>query len=166
MKHFTSYYANYRNIPKDYLCIGISRTCPEWFNINQESLGNFYWVKDNVLSPPADLLDGFKNGSIDINEYKKRYIAHLFSWIEKDRMYKDIPDYMKQMDEFFSTCSTPWKGLVFMCYESPNEFCHRHLFRRLLTNIYNIECEEYGVKDSETWGYKGPKQTTTIPLFN
>ena len=100
MKHFTSYYANYRNIPKDYLCIGISRTCPEWFNINQESLGNFYWVKDNVLAPPADLLDGFKHGSIDINEYKKRYIAHLFSWIEKDRMYKDIPDYSRWMSSF------------------------------------------------------------------
>ncbi len=169
MKHFTSYYANYKNIPKNYLCIGISRKCPEWFANNSESLGNFLFVKNNFLAPSEKLLNGAKNGSIDISEYKKIYIEELFYRTTVEMKYKDIVDFINQIDSFYSTCSTPYDGLVFMCYESPHEFCHRHLFRRLLTNIYHIDCEEFGVKDIDTWGYKGPinqtQESANIPLF-
>ena len=35
--------------------------------------------------------------------------------------------------------------VVLCCYEPPYEFCHRHLFRRLLNNIYHIQCDEFDV---------------------
>lgn len=165
MKHFTSYYANYKNIPKNYLCIGISKKCPDWFINNYESLGNFLFTKNNFLAPSEKLSERFKNKSINIEEYKRIYVEELFYRLSNEMKYKDIPDFISQIDNFFSTCSTPYEGIVFMCYEYPNEFCHRHLFRRLLANIYNINCEEFGVKDIDTWGYKGFTNSSNIPLF-
>lgn len=163
MKHFTSYYANYKNIPKNYFCVGISRKCPEWFANN--SLPNFFFIKNNFLAPSEKLLEGAKNGSIDISQYKRIYIEELFNRIQNETNYVDIPDFIKQIDEFYATCLTPYEGIVFMCYEAPHEFCHRHLVRRLLTNVYNIQCDEYGVKDKDTWGYKGEKKNDANALF-
>lgn len=163
MKHFTSYYANYRNIPKSYLCIGISRVCPEWFYQNRDELKNFLWVKDNFLAPSEELLSGAKHGSIDIAEYKKRYLEEIFSRLPELK-YSSIVDFVNKMDNHFSTCSTPYDAIVFLCYESPQEFCHRHLLRRLLTNVYKINCEEYGVKEEHTWGGK-KKDTRMNALF-
>ena len=153
MKHYTSYYANYKNIPKSYMCVGISRMCPKWFLENQNELNNFLWVKDNILAPSEQLLNSAKHGNTDISQYKKEYIETLFKKI-KEVGYKDIPDFIHQVDDSFSNCLSSYDAIVFMCYESPNEFCHRHLLRRLLNNVYNIDCEEYGVKDIDTWGYK------------
>lgn len=153
MKHYTSYYANYKNIPKSYMCVGISRMCPKWFLENQNELKNFLWVKDNILAPSEQLLNSAKHGNTDISQYKKEYIETLFKKI-KEVGYKDIPDFIHQVDDSFSNCLSSYDAIVFMCYESPNEFCHRHLLRRLLNNVYNIDCEEYGVKDIDTWGYK------------
>jgi uncharacterized protein YeaO (DUF488 family) len=127
--------------------------CPKWFDENKDELKNFLWVKDNFLAPSEQLLNSTKHGSTDISEYKKQYIEELFKKTV-DMGYKDIPDFIHQADAHFSTCLTPYDAIVFMCYEAPSEFCHRHLIRRLLTNVYHIDCEEYGVKDSDTWGYR------------
>ena len=150
MKHFTSYYANFPKIPKDYMCIGISRTCPDWLN---NSISNFSFYGDNFLAPSQELLDGYKHGSIDIEEYKRIYITDLLSKVQTVVNEPDISSWVKKLDTYYSKeCYNNWEAVVFMCYEPPHNFCHRHLFRRLLNNVYKIPCEEYGCRPTEVWG--------------
>lgn len=151
MKHFTSYYANFLNIPKDYLCIGITRSCPDYFN---DTIPNFLFVKDNVLSPSEDLTYRLAKGNISEDDYKKQYISDVLLNVQNTLHQKDIPAWIKYMDNFFGNeHSAEYKGLVFMSYEKPIEFSHRHLFRRLLNNVYHIQCEEFGCKPYQVWGY-------------
>lgn len=163
MKLYTSYYANYQNIPKDLYCIGISRMCPEWFKNNH--LTNFVHYKNNFLAPSEKLLSSFKADECTEEDYKRTYITDLFTGL-KEMGYQDIPSWVSVLE---SNYSSNWKGVVFLCYEKPENFCHRHLFRRLLKNIYGIPCEEYGVPEEKTYGYvnKTSKNSVSnsVPLF-
>ena len=67
LTYYTSYYANYKNIPKDFLCVGISRFVPETFKYS--NYNNFIWNKDNFLAPSIQLLSDIKNNKIDEDEY-------------------------------------------------------------------------------------------------
>lgn len=163
MKHFTSYYANFGNIPKDYMCIGISRTCPEWFK--DKNISNFMFIRDNVLAPSESILYSYKNGTITEEEYKKQYITDVLSKVQNELKELSIPSWISKMDVHFATeFDTKYQGIVFMCYEKPSDFCHRHLFRRMLTNVYGIPCEEFGCKPQEVWGYK-PEHQYSKELF-
>lgn len=162
MKHFTSYYANFPKIPKDYMCIGISRTCPDWL---QGNIPNFSFYRHNILAPSEYLLTQYKAGKISEEEYKKIYITELLTSIQVEMHEKDIPSWMEKVDNNYEHNSyTKWEALVFMCYEPPHQFCHRHLFRRLLNNVYHIPCEEYGVRPTEVWG-EIPKVQVSKELF-
>ena len=107
------------------------------FVIYEDGNSGFY-ISENldnefVFDLPKDGLYAYYK----IKIYKKEYIETLFKKTE-EMGYKDIPDFIHKMDAHFSTCTTPYDAIVFMCYESPNEFCHRHLLRRLLNNVYKI----------------------------
>jgi hypothetical protein len=157
MKHFTSYYANFGNIPKDNMCVGISRTCPEYFNSN--NIPNFLFTKNNILAPSEDLLYRFKNNELSEEDYKKIYITDLFSRLQTEMHENDFVSWLDKVDNWFEhECYNKWNGLVFLCYEKPIDFCHRHLVRRLMTNIYGINCEEFGCKPYQVWGYTEEKQ--------
>ena len=156
MKHFTSYYANYNNIPKNYMCIGISRVCPEWFANNE--LENFTFVRDNFLAPSEELLQGYKDGTINQEQYKRQYVTDVMTKVV-DMGYTDLGAWMKNADKVFATMMHQWDGLVFMCYERPEEFCHRHIFRKMLKNVYHVDCEEYGYKEK-------PVEQSSVELFN
>ena len=151
MKHFTSYYANLPKIPSNYMCIGISRYCPDW--LKDTNIANFSFYRDNFLAPSEELLSAYKKGEVDIEEYKKIYITDLLTKVQTVMHMPDIPYWINELDrQYGQESSTSWDGVVFMCYEKPHEFCHRHLFRRLLTNVYKIPCEEYGCRPTEVWG--------------
>lgn len=143
MKLFTSYYANYKNIPKSYLCIGISRVCPEWFANND--LDNFMFIKSNVLAPSESLLEKIKSNQISQEQYKKEYVEHLYISLKKYFNCDDLGEWAKRLIEDFK--DTEWEGVVLMCYERPEDFCHRHIIRNLLNKVYHIECKEYGIKE-------------------
>ena len=132
MRFFTSYYGNYRNIPKDYVCIGISRYCPEWFK--KGNYDNFVFVEDNILAPEKDLLDDMKFGRETEEGYKRRYVETLFRKLEGISMYTYFGTLSKKYEQY--------KAIVFLCYEKPEDFCHRHILRKLMNNVFNIPCEE------------------------
>ena len=132
MQFFTSYYGNYKNIPKEYVCIGISRYCPEWFS--KGNYDNFVFIKDTILAPDKDLLDDMKSGRETEEGYKRRYVEGLF------KKLGNIPfnDYI----ESFSDLYKDYEAIVFLCYEKPDDFCHRHILRKLMNNVFHIPCEE------------------------
>lgn len=158
LKHsyFTSYYANYRNVPKDFLCVGISRIIPNYFKDSQ--FENFIWSKDNFMAPSLELLLDKKNGKISEEEYSKRYITELTSRVNLYTGFSDLSEWFQAFDNNLSQNQTEWKSVVFMCYEKPTEFCHRHILRKVLNNYYHILIEELNL-------VKEGKVKTTLSLF-
>ena len=158
MKYFTSYYANYDNIPKNYSCVQISRTCPEGLEHNS----NFTKVRNCILAPSEELLSDMKAGKITEDEYKKRYITEILTNIPniyKD--CKDLKDWIRKVEDIYSTFQTKYDAIVFMCYEAPDKFCHRHILAKLLTNIYHINCIELETKKED----KKKEDYSTDALF-
>lgn len=139
MKYFTSYYGNYKNIPKNYMCVQISRTCPEGLENNS----NFSKIRNCILAPSEELLSDMKSGKITEEEYKKRYVIEVLTSIQTIQGCKDLKEYIHKVEAIYSTFQTKWDAIVFMCYETPDKFCHRHILANLLTKIYRIECIEY-----------------------
>lgn len=142
-RFYTSYYANYRKIPKNFFCVGISRVCPDGFKDG----GNFMFVEGNVLAPSRDLLDDIKHGRIGEDEYKRRYVEGLLANFGENSSYGEFADFFKRLEDRYSQ---EYDGIVFLCYESPENFCHRHILRHLMTRIYGIPCEEFGHPDIDT----------------
>ena len=99
MKHFTSYYANFGNIPKDYMCVGISRICPDWFKGN--NIPNFMFVRHNVLAPSESILYGHKNGTITEDQYTRQYISDVITKVQTELKQPDIPTWINYVDNFF-----------------------------------------------------------------
>lgn len=140
LKYYTSYYANFRNIPKDYLCVAISRFVPEVFK--SSNYINFLWNKDNFLAPSKQLLSEVKSGSINQEEYSKRYIQEVFNRCKPYTGYDNPSDWIQAFDNELVSQQTEWKAVVFMCYEKPSDFCHRQVLRKIFNKCYQIPIEE------------------------
>ena len=150
MKFYTSYYGNYKNIPTDYFCVGISRYCPDGFM--NDDYKNFLFVRNNILAPEKELLDDMKSGKETEDGYKRRYVEHLLSYFGEGKRYDSFEDFINAISENFRD---KYQAIVFLCYEKPNDFCHRHILRNLMNRIFHIPCEELEVVDSSK------KQTKT-----
>ena len=141
MKFYTSYYGNYRNIPKNYMCIGISLYCPE--NLINSGHENFMFVEGNILAPDKCLLDDIKSGKETEDGYKKRYVECLLSRFGEGMRYPTFESFIRSLEENYEL---RYDAIVFMCYEKPEDFCHRHIVRNLMNKIFHIPCEEYMIE--------------------
>lgn len=158
MKFYTSYYGKYKDIPKDCMCIGISRSCPfkDW-NINN-AFSNFVFYKNNILAPSEDLLNGYKAGKYSEQDYKRIYATQIFNWFKSIDMSAN--DWAEELADIFSG----YKAIVFLCYETPDKFCHRHILRKFM-NLQGIECTEYGKDERNVYGYNAKNTGDSVELF-
>jgi len=132
---YTSYFAQMRNFPKNYIPVAICGGVPDWY------LGTRY-------KKPAPKLGFFqewkKNG--DNNYYIEHYNSEVLAQLNPDAVLNDlqllVPEEIRaQMQEPIWT--SPHVHLVLLCYEKPTDFCHRHLFAEWLRENTKIEIEEF-----------------------
>ena len=138
LKLYTSYYANMKNIPANYLMVGISQYCPEW--LKDDTPDNFIWTKGNFLAPGKDLVNDMKSGKIDQKTFTERYTNKFYDMFRKSSEFKSVEQWHQAMDEEFSD---KYEAIVFLCYEKPSEFCHRHILREILNYNHHLRTEEY-----------------------
>lgn len=89
-----------------------------------------------------------------------------FGWMLKDGVTRDeyIKAYFSQVltrinpRQFLDKCKVLSKGkdVALLCYEKPEDFCHRHLLAEWLNRELGIEVKEFGVI-GEPWNPKNPK---------
>lgn len=96
---YTSYFARSRHHPK---AVAITSTNPAW-------------AKDLMrcayLAPKWSLVKSYKCGRITKERYTKEYLAMLNSCGKTPQQVADmLPE-----------------GAVLLCYENPQDFCHRHI---------------------------------------
>lgn len=100
---YTSYFSRVSMVKNPIaICGGI----PDWYTGK--------WFKG--LAPKWSFFDAYKKGKIDENgyteEYKKQVLADLDQF--------EIRDYLMSM-------YPGEEDITLLCYETPDEFCHRHL---------------------------------------
>ena len=119
MKLYTSYYANLKNIPEDIIPISIAGKCPDFYKgLEYKKLAPKYWF--------------FQQWKInhDNDFYIENFNKEVLNTLTPKKVVEDLM--------FLSE----GKDVVLLCYEKPEDFCHRHLVANWL-NDNEIDCEEF-----------------------
>ncbi len=108
----TSYFGNISNLPEGKRAVSIALHPPKGIDVEEGS--EFY--------PTSDILRGYKAGVISTHEYEKQYRDEVLAKLDAREMY------------------AKYDGAVLLCYEAPNDFCHRQIMIDWFKeNGFNIE---------------------------
>jgi len=99
----TSYFAALNRIPDTYMPIAISRFTPK----------GTYLQRFIELAPPVWLLNKAKAG-ISNEQYRSLFFEHVLSKLSKEKVLQDLQRL------------SYGKDIVLLCYEKPEDICHRH----------------------------------------
>lgn len=120
---YTGYFAKQKKYEEQgYECVSIARKTPEWF-------------KGDVLpqfAPSFELLSKFKNDLCTEEEYVEQYRRELT--LREMAGYLNWRLLMKYLE-----------NKVLLCYESPDQFCHRHILAQVIRNR-GLSCEELKIE--------------------
>lgn len=131
---YTSYFAQLKNLPNNIIPISICGKAPDWYQ----------GLQYKKLAPKYDFFMKWKENH-DNNYYIKCFNEQVLNKLEVLKVLNDfqllIPDHIKEK------MNTPvWNNKYFhvalICYEKPEDFCHRHLVADWLKN-YGIKVEEW-----------------------
>jgi uncharacterized protein (DUF488 family) len=104
MNVYTSYFAMARHIPADIVPISVSAKAP----------AGFRGIKYGILAPSYDILMEYK-ASGDRARYVRRYNDEILGKL----LQGEVAAHLLTL--------TGGKDAVLLCYETPADFCHRHL---------------------------------------
>jgi hypothetical protein len=139
MKIYTTYFANLKKLPKEIVPVSICGKCPEGFKGAQYK----------KLAPKYDFFMEWKKNN-DNDYYKKCFNEQVLSNLDAGNVYQDLHDIA---ENFVNTLPDddirkqhqqlgfPYI-VALICYEEPNDFCHRHLVANWLTSN-DIKCVEW-----------------------
>lgn len=116
---YTSHFEKIPEIPKDIVVISISGKAPDWYD----------GIQYKVLAPKRNWWIDWKNNHHDNEIYKQKYHETVLDTLNVD----NIVNRLYELSE--------GKDVVLLCYEKPNEFCHRHIVAQWLRDN-GIECIE------------------------
>lgn len=118
MNIYTSYFAKAKKLPANLIQIAICQYKPEWFT----------GPCIRMLAPSPTILHNYKCTK-DEAYYIGQFTAYLRS-LEFVKVMEAIEDVSEGRDA------------VLLCYERPEDFCHRHLVADWLTE-HGQPCEEF-----------------------
>lgn len=123
MKLYTSYFANINHLNSaGIIPIAISRSIPKWYD------GLVY----KKLAPSYSILNEYKIYH-DTKRYTERYRKEVLTWLDISSIILDIETLVGFQN----------KDVCFICYESPEKFCHRHIISEWIRSNSDIECVEF-----------------------
>ena len=141
MTFATSYYANMKNIPKDSIKVSISGDIPDYLKETVDE-----W--DRRFAPNWSLFKEYKDSPEGLTrelQYIKRFKTEVLIENDITEIIKDWGDKHGLNQKY-----------VLLCYETPEDFCHRHIVAEALESKYGIEVPELDVdyKNYERKNYK------------
>ena len=117
---YTSYFAKLNKIPKDLIPISICGKAPEWYD----------GVEYKKLAPKWKFFQEWKENQ-DNDFYIEHFNKEVLSNLNQASVYNELEQIVKDAN-----------GCVLICYEKPEEFCHRHLVADWLEVGLNIKVKE------------------------
>ena len=119
---YTSYFAKLKSLPPNIIPISICGKAPDWYT-------GFQYKK---LAPKYDFFMKWKENH-DNDFYTKCFNEQV---LDKLNATEVILDFSRILLSIGKT------DICLVCYEKPNEFCHRHLVADWL-NREGFECREW-----------------------
>lgn len=87
------------------------------------------------LSPSTELYQSWKNGEIDIKEYKNRYLFELIDRrLNTQEIYKNL-EFLIELTEA--------KGIILLGYEEDYKLCHRSFLAEFLGELWGMRIWEW-----------------------
>lgn len=96
------------------------------------SIRPIYWYKGRQylpLAPTWEIVNGVKSGEITQDEYTERYVE-ILAKLDPQKVVDDLGE-----------------NAIMLCYESPKDFCHRHLVAKWLNENLGLSVEEIYLKE-------------------
>ena len=106
---YTSYFARCNKLLKGIVPVSIARQAP----------AGYTGLEYKTLAPAWDILSEYKQTK-DERTYIQQYNYQLFL-LSADQVVKELKE-LAQSDQ-----------IILLCYEKPDDFCHRHLVAQWLT---------------------------------
>ena len=121
---YTSYFGKARKFPMEqFLKTAICYKVPRGIGI---------W---NSVVPPAEIVFGYKRGEVSEDDFEGIYYDMLLS---RKTQIKDSLDNMISQG----------RDIVLMCYEKPDQFCHRHVLAKFLNEQFDLNVTEYKFEEA------------------
>lgn len=119
MRIYTSYFGNIRRLPTDLVCISICGKAPNWYE----------GLQYKVVAPKYKFFMEWKENK-DNDFYIEHFNKEVLDMLSVKKVYDDLEKMTKGRD------------CVLLCYERPEDFCHRHLVAKWLEDNLNISVIE------------------------
>lgn len=116
---YTSYFARLKYLPDNVIPISICGKAPSWYK----------GLQYKKLAPKYDFFMKWKD-----NHDNKQYIE---SFNEQVLSRLDVREVIEELFDMANS-----KDICLICYEKPNDFCHRHLVSNWLNNN-GVKCKEW-----------------------
>ena len=117
--YYTSYFGNVKALPKDAVLVSISLWSPR----------NWCGKHIKQLAPTEDILREYQR-THDIAKYCERFQKEILDGHDPKKLDKAIRERWGEGD------------VIFLCYEKPNQFCHRRLVAKWMERG-GFSCPEY-----------------------
>ena len=131
---YTSYFGKLRKLPKNVIPIAICATVPSWYT----------GARYTKLAPDYDMLIQWKCDHND-DDYVRCFNNVVLDKLNiinvTHELHMLLPDEAKRQMQASVWDSTRWH-IALICYETPNDFCHRHIVADWLKNN-GYHCEEW-----------------------
>ena len=111
----TSYFAN-KKIVSDQNAVSIARWPPRWWGSRR---------RYDALAPSADLLKRFKAG-LSWPQYVYEYECDVLRYLDPVKVVADLG-----------------RDAILLCWEAPDEECHRRLVAAWLEKTLNVKVPEF-----------------------
>lgn len=131
---YTSYYANVKNLPESIIPISIAGKAPEGYK----------GLEYKRLAPKYGFFSEWKKSGD--NEY---YIKCFKEQVLKPLNIFEVLGELAQLRNSIEGGSN--KKICLICYEKPDDFCHRHLVAEWLRSN-KVPCREW---DKDRWEWDG-----------
>lgn len=121
---YTSYFGNLKNLPPSIIPISICGKAPVWYN----------GLQYKQLAPKWSFFKVWKENN-DNDYYIKHFNDEVLSKLQQTHVVADL-------HHLCDKCIYENLDVALICYEKPDDFCHRHLVAQWLIDG-GYECEEY-----------------------
>lgn len=120
---YTSYFAQLRNMPENIIPISICLKAPNWYK----------GIEYKKLAPKYSFFNQWKithDNKYYVDQFKEQVLDKLCAKSVLHEIAKMLPPEIEKCD------------IALICYEKPDQFCHRHLVADWL-NVNGYKCDEW-----------------------
>lgn len=131
---YTTYFAQLKSLPQDVIPISICGKAPDWYD----------GVQYKKLAPKYDFFVKWKENH-DNDHYIRCFNEQVLNKLNPSQVIDELHGLVSHIaidPKLFPIGGTLEPHIALVCYEKPEDFCHRHLVAEWLSAA-GYECSEW-----------------------